>query len=66
MQKKIIGSCYGNSNPASVVPQLLDMYRASLLKVDDLITREYKLEQVNEAWADMVAGKNIVGVIRMN
>jgi S-(hydroxymethyl)glutathione dehydrogenase/alcohol dehydrogenase len=66
MQKKIVGSCYGNSNPAFIVPQLLKMYRAGTLKIDELISKEYKLTQVNEAWADMVAGKNLVGVIRMD
>jgi S-(hydroxymethyl)glutathione dehydrogenase/alcohol dehydrogenase len=66
LQKKIVGSCYGNCNPASAVSQLLKMYRAGIIKIDELITKEYKLDQVNEAWADMVAGKNIVGVIRMD
>jgi len=65
-QKKIIGTSYGSSNPASVVPQLLRMYRAGILKIDELVTKEYKLEQVNEAFADMLAGKNITGVIRMD
>lgn len=65
-QKKVIGTCYGSSNPAFVVQQLLNMYRAGLLKIDELVTKEYRLDQVNEAWADMLAGKNITGVVRMD
>jgi S-(hydroxymethyl)glutathione dehydrogenase/alcohol dehydrogenase len=65
-QKSIIGTVYGHTNPHAAVPQLLRMYRAGMLKMDDLVTREYRLEQINEAFADMLAGKNICGVIRFD
>lgn len=65
-QKTIMGTLYGHSNPSQSVPQLLKMYKAGILKMDELITKEYKLEQVNEAFADMLAGKNICGALRMN
>jgi NDMA-dependent alcohol dehydrogenase len=65
-QKTIIGTCYGSSNPAFVVQQLLNLYRAGRIKIDELITKEYTLDQVNESFADMLTGKNISGVVRMN
>ena len=37
--------------------------RAGKLKLDELVTRRYALAQVNEAFADMVAGVNARGVI---
>ncbi len=39
------------------------MYGAGKLKLDELVTRTYTLDQINDAYADMVAGKNIRGVI---
>jgi S-(hydroxymethyl)glutathione dehydrogenase/alcohol dehydrogenase len=49
-----------------MVPQMLEMYKAGSLKMDELITKEYKLEQINEAYDDMLAGKNICGSIRFD
>lgn len=63
-QKSISGTCYGGASPFDLAPMLLDMYRAGLIQVEELITAEYSLDQINEAYADMVAGKNICGVIR--
>ena len=65
-QNTIMGTLYGHSNPAQSVPQLLKMYKAGILKMDELITKEYKLAQINEAMDDMISGKNICGSILMD
>ena len=39
------------------------MYREGELKLDELITKRYSLDQVNEGYADMRNGVNIRGVI---
>lgn len=65
-QKSAIGTCYGGRSPFEMVPQLLEMYKAGKIKMGELITKEYKLEQINEAYADMLAGKNICGLIRLD
>lgn len=62
-QKTLMGTLYGDSQPRKDIPQLLAMYHAGKLKLDELITKKYTLDQVNEAYADMLAGKNIRGVI---
>ncbi|MGV1010037.1 MAG: NDMA-dependent alcohol dehydrogenase [Dermatophilaceae bacterium] len=62
-RKTIKGSLFGDCNPTADIPRLLELYRAGELKVDELVTRTYTLEQVNEGYADMVAGRNIRGVI---
>jgi NDMA-dependent alcohol dehydrogenase len=62
-QKTIMGTLYGDSQPRNDIPELLAMYHAGKLKLDELVTRTYTLDQVNEAYDDMVAGKNIRGVI---
>ena len=63
MQKRIQGNVYGGWSPRVAVPMLLDMYRNKKLKLDELITRTYKIDEINEAYDDMRNGKNIRGVI---
>ena len=46
------------------IPIMLDLYRAGYLKLDEVITTEYSLDEINQGYEDMHAGKNIRGVIR--
>lgn len=62
-QKTIMGTLYGDSQPRKDIPDLLKMYEAGKLKLDELVTRTYTLDQVNEAYADLIAGRIIRGVI---
>jgi S-(hydroxymethyl)glutathione dehydrogenase/alcohol dehydrogenase len=62
-QKRIQGVLYGNSSPRAAIPRLLDLYAAGRLHLDELITTRYPLEQINQGYEDMHAGKNIRGVI---
>ena len=62
-QKSIMGTLYGDSQPRYDILNLLSLYGAGKIKLDELVTRTYTLDQVNEAYADMIAGKNIRGVI---
>jgi alcohol dehydrogenase (nicotinoprotein) len=39
------------------------MYRAGSLKLDELVTRRYRLDDINEGYADMLEGRNIRGVV---
>jgi S-(hydroxymethyl)glutathione dehydrogenase/alcohol dehydrogenase len=63
MQKRLQGSLFGQSNPRHDIPRLLRMYQAGQLKLDELVTREYNLDQVAEAYEDMHAGRNIRGIV---
>ncbi len=45
------------------IPPLLSMCRAGRLNLDDMVTRQYRLEQINEGYQDMLEGRNIRGVI---
>lgn len=63
MQKRIQGNVYGGWSPRVAVPILLDMYKNKKLKLDELITRKYKIDEINEAYDDMRNGKNVRGVI---
>ena len=57
MQKNLQGTIFGGGNPHYDIPQLLSMYKAGKLNIDDMITRQYKLEQINEGYQDMLDGK---------
>jgi NDMA-dependent alcohol dehydrogenase len=62
-QKRIQGSLYGMGSPRDAMPELLNLYSAGRLKLDELVTRRYTLDDINQAYADMRAGVNIRGVI---
>lgn len=64
MQKNLQGSIFGGGNPQYDIPQLLSMYKIGKLNLDDMVTRQYRLEQINEGFQDMLEGRNIRGVIR--
>ena len=61
--RKIQGSIYGGCSPLVDVPQLIGLYEAGELKLDELITRRYKLDEINQGYQDMLDGKNVRGVI---
>ncbi|MQA34418.1 NDMA-dependent alcohol dehydrogenase [Modestobacter roseus] len=63
MQKRLQGSLFGESNPRRDIPNLLRMYTRGQLKLDELVTKEYSLDQVAEAYEDMHAGRNIRGLV---
>jgi len=62
-EKSLIGSLYGSASMARDVPRLIDLYRAGKLKLDELITRRYKLAEVNEAFSALEKGEVARGVI---
>ena len=63
-EKQIRGALFGSSAAQHDVPRLLEMHNLGQLKLRELITREYSLDQVNEGYEDMRAGRNIRGLIR--
>jgi len=61
--KEVKGTVFGSTNPREMIPRLLSMYREGELKLDELITNRYTLDEVNQGYADMRSGKNIRGII---
>jgi NDMA-dependent alcohol dehydrogenase len=62
-QRRVQGALYGACNPLVDVPRLFGLYRSGDLKLDELITRRYRLEEINQGYQDMLDGKNVRGVI---
>lgn len=63
MQKELVGSLFGSANPRHDIPRLLRMYQHGSLKLDELITSTYSLDEVNAGYQAMRNGENIRGVI---
>lgn len=61
--KTLRGVLFGNSNPTYDIPKLLSYYKTGHLRLDELITRRYSLSEVNTAYQDMHAGRNLRGVL---
>ncbi len=62
-QKEIKGVVFGAANPRFDIPNLLALYKNGQLKLDELITRTYRLDQINQGYQDMLDGVNLRGVI---
>ncbi|MQY40767.1 NDMA-dependent alcohol dehydrogenase [Streptomyces sp. RB17] len=62
-QKRIQGVLYGMTSPRKTIPALLDLYADGILKLDELVTKRYTIEQINEAYRDMREGRIIRGVV---
>ena len=62
-QKRLQGSLFGASSPAFSIPRLLELYQAGALKLDELITTRYPLDEVARGYEDMHAGTNVRGII---
>jgi NDMA-dependent alcohol dehydrogenase len=64
--KTLKGLLYGGMNPRASMPMLLSLYRNGTLKLDELVTKRYRLDQINDAITDMREGRNIRGIIEFD
>ncbi len=62
-EKTITGTYYGSANPARDFPLYADLYRRGLLDLDQLVSRTYSLSQINQAYAEMLGGEIVRGLI---
>ena len=64
LQKSLQGSLFGGGDPQYDIPEILALYELGQINLDDMVTREYTLEQINDGYRDMLEGRNIRGIIR--
>jgi S-(hydroxymethyl)glutathione dehydrogenase/alcohol dehydrogenase len=64
--KTLAGCVYGQSNPRSDIPRVLKLYREGQIKLEEMITTRYRLEDINRGYEDLLGGKNIRGIIDFN
>lgn len=65
-QKSIIGALYGHCSPHHFIPRMAELYASGTLKLAEMITNTYTIEEVAKGFADMHAGNNIRGVVRFD
>jgi Zn-dependent alcohol dehydrogenase len=61
--QRILGSKMGSARIRIDVPRIVDHYQRGRLKLDELISGRYKLEQINDAIASVVRGEALRNVI---
>jgi S-(hydroxymethyl)glutathione dehydrogenase/alcohol dehydrogenase len=62
-EKTLTGSYFGSARPRQDFPRLIGLYQAKRLKLDELITRTYTIDEAPQAFIDMAEGRNARGVI---
>ncbi len=61
--KVYINPLYGGCNPEKDFPKIVDYYKSGELMLEEMITRTYSLDRLDQAFEDMLSGKNAKGVI---
>jgi len=62
--QEIRGTVFGSESPRVQIPRLLRLHHEGKLHVDDLVTQEYSLDNVQQGYDDLESGKNVRGVVR--
>jgi len=62
-QKRVQGSIYGMMSPSKDVPRLVELWKSGALKLSEMVSRTYGLDEINQGYADMHAGLNIRGLL---
>jgi S-(hydroxymethyl)glutathione dehydrogenase/alcohol dehydrogenase len=65
-EKSIKGTMYGSVRPNIDFPKLVDLYLDGRLKIDELVSRTYKLEDINEGFTALRTGQVARGVVVFN
>lgn len=61
--QRLQGSIYGGCNPRRDIPRQIELYRSGQLRLEELVTRRYRLDDIGQGFADLRAGLNVRGVI---
>ncbi len=61
--RQVIGSNMGSTRLLVDIPRLIELYAQGRLKLDELISNRYPLEQINEAIASVLRGEALRNVI---
>lgn len=62
-EKTLTGSYFGSARPREDFPRLMNLYRAGRLRLDELITHRYPIDEAPQAFADLAEGRNARGMI---
>ena len=62
-EKQVLGSLFGSANIRKDIPRLFELYLQGQLNLDDLVTRTYTLDQINEGYEALRRGENVRGIM---
>ena len=62
-ERVLTGSLYGSAAPKTDLPRLIDLYRAGGLKLDELLSRSYPIEEINQAYDALESGETLRSVV---
>ena len=62
-EKAIMGAFMGSTRLSTDIPNLVTLYKTGRLKLDELITARYSLDQINEAIESVERGEALRNVI---
>ena len=62
-EKRLVGSAYGSGRPPEDIRRLVEWFRSGRLKLRELVSRTYSLDQVNDALSALAASEGARGVI---
>lgn len=62
--QEVRGTVFGSESPRVQIPRLLRLHHEGKLIIDDLITKEYSIDEVEQGYADLASGENLRGVVR--
>jgi len=62
--QQILGSVFGSSAPRVQIPLLLRLQHEGKIQVNELVTKEYSIDEVNQGYLDLEAGLNVRGVVK--
>jgi S-(hydroxymethyl)glutathione dehydrogenase / alcohol dehydrogenase len=65
-EKTLKGTMYGSVRPSIDFPRLVELYLDGRLKLDQLVSRTYKIEEINEGFTAMRTGQVARGVVVFN
>src|SRR6478609_1994112 len=61
--KNLVGTVFGSCNPRVDIPRFARLYESGLLQLDEMITRRYRLDEINDGYRDQLNGEIIRGII---
>jgi S-(hydroxymethyl)glutathione dehydrogenase/alcohol dehydrogenase len=64
LNQELRGTIFGSVSPRVQIPRLLRLHHEGKFHVDELITKEYSLDDVQQGYDDLESGKNLRGIVR--
>jgi S-(hydroxymethyl)glutathione dehydrogenase / alcohol dehydrogenase len=63
-EKRLLGSVYGSGDPAKDIARLVGLYQDGRLKLRELVSRTYSLDQINDALSALAAADGARGIVQ--